>query len=209
MPESILQNEATAVMRETTVQLVDSSGNPVTGQNEGTVAIKIAKAGASALVASTATLTEVTDAAVPGLYRLRFPVGEVDTVGDLEVQIVLSGTIAPIRGTIPITPGIRVSDLASSGLATLTALTVVQTQTDLIPVILALLHHNAKIDKTVYVNGFLTSARIRGFSSAGALAAATGIDPADGAESETYRFTITGVDEGNGTVKSYKIARNL
>ncbi len=101
------------------------------------------------------------------------------------------------------------SDIAALFAANAATLALVKANTDLIPVIGGLLHLNSKIDKTIYVTGFLTSARLRVFADATALAAATGVDPADDAESEIYRFTITGVDEGDGTVKTYKLARNL
>jgi hypothetical protein len=113
MPDTILQNEATAVMRETTVILTDAGGNPLSGLDASKVTIKIAKAGGN-FVASTATLTEVTGGAVTdGEYRLRFASGEVDTAGDLAVEISSgTSTITTLTGYVPITPACRSVDLA-------------------------------------------------------------------------------------------------
>ncbi len=66
-----------------------------------------------------------------------------------------------------------------------------------------LLHRNARIDNTTYnSNGLLTSARRRVFaSSAACIASVPG--HANNADGEIQRYTIVGVDEGDGTVLSY------
>jgi len=112
MPDSILQNEATAALREITVSIADLAGNPKSGISEGTATIKIAKAGGN-LVASAATLTEVTGGASGGGYRLRFASGEVDTVGDLHFEITQSGVIQPVYGYIPIVPAARAVEFSN------------------------------------------------------------------------------------------------
>lgn len=95
MADQINLNEATATLREVTVAIYDADIEPITGIDETDVTIKIAKAGATAFSASTATLTEITSATDGGLYILRFPQAEVDTRGDLRFEIA--------SGTTPIT----------------------------------------------------------------------------------------------------------
>lgn len=78
-----------------------------------------------------------------------------------------------------------------------------------VDVIAALLHLNGKLDNTTYnANQLMTAARLRVFASAAACNAASD-GAADNADGEVYRFTITGVDEGDGNLLSYKLVRVL
>lgn len=75
--------------------------------------------------------------------------------------------------------------------------------------LLGLLHENSMIDNVSYGDqSIITSARIRHFASAAALAAATPGN-ANGTDSETRRWLITCDDAGGGEYNSYKIARQL
>lgn len=89
MPDLIEINQADGTLREITLAIYAPSGALLTGLTEADVTIKTAKPGA-ALSASAATLTEVAGGDGGG-YRLRFPLDEVDTLGDLDFEIT-SGT---------------------------------------------------------------------------------------------------------------------
>ncbi len=115
MADQINLNEATATLREVTVAIFDVDSDPVTGIDESDVTIKIAKAGATSMSASTATLTELNAASEGGLFALRFPAGEVDTLGDLRLEI-SSGTtvIETVRGYVTIVTPVWSTVLDSS-----------------------------------------------------------------------------------------------
>lgn len=91
-----------------------------------------------------------------------------------------------------------------SGLATAASLTTVATQ---IARALGLVHENAMVDNTVHSAGKLTSARVRVFANAAALASAVA-GHADGADSEVYRYTITTTYSG-ADLATHKIAKAL
>lgn len=71
-----------------------------------------------------------------------------------------------------------------------------------------LLQGNAFIDNTAHGANGTTSARLRGFSSAGAANAATD-GAADGAEGEVARWTITTTYDGPGQIATHKFIRTL
>lgn len=78
-----------------------------------------------------------------------------------------------------------------------------------VAVIAGLLHLNGKVDNTTYnANNLMTAARLRVFATAAACNAASD-GAADNADAEVYRFAITGVDEGDGNLLSYKLTRTL
>lgn len=115
MPDLLLQSEATNELRETTVRLVDASGNGVTGI-AGSATVKVCKASGTAFVAAQAgtTLTEITGSVggLGGMYRLRFDAADADTVGDLKFEI-SHASIATVYGLVSVKPAIRAVDLGA------------------------------------------------------------------------------------------------
>lgn len=73
---------------------------------------------------------------------------------------------------------------------------------------LALLHCNAVLDNEIYADGFMTSARLRGFADATAAGAAV-LGATNGVSGETTRFAITATKNADGTLASYRIVRQL
>lgn len=187
------------------VVLDQFSGDPVLGVAFSGADIQVSK-NSGAWVNYAGTTSEKGGASSgKGAYDYLPTAGEGDTVGKLAVKFEKVGYITQIW-----VEDIFVAPATAAALATAqTGITAIEVNADTLPVVLALLHHNAKLDKTVLdADGFMTSARLRGFADAAALAAAVGIDPVDDAESEVLRFTITGVKDGlDGTLQSYKIAR--
>jgi hypothetical protein len=209
----ILQNEAVNELREVGVRLVDSSGSPVSGIS-GTAVVKVAKPGAN-LVAATGTLTEVTGGASGGGYRYRFAAAEVDTVGDVQLEIT-HASIVPFYDGIDVYPAHRALEYAANWItaAKLDPDVTTELQSGLATAaqvnrVLFLMHDNSMIDNVSYgAQGVITSARVRGFADATALGAAVA-GHADNADGETFRATISAVDAGSGQFSSYKIARSL
>ncbi len=115
MPDNVLKDEATAVLRETTVRLVDNAGLGVTGMG-GVATIKVAKAGANFVASGAGTsLTEITggSGAAPGVYRLRLGAGDSDTVGDVPVEIT-NAAIVDTYAVVTIRPASRTVDYADA-----------------------------------------------------------------------------------------------
>lgn len=81
-------NEPIAAARAVPVELQDNAGNGQPGL-AGSVTVKIAKTGGN-WIASAAVVEEVTGG-IDGSYRVKFPVGEWDTVGLLGYQITGTG----------------------------------------------------------------------------------------------------------------------
>ena len=214
---SILQSEAgSANLREVPVRLLDSSGSPVTGIG-GAVTIKVAKAGDNTLGAGGAgtVLTEVTSGASGGGYRLTFDAADIDTPGWLHYEIT-HASIVPVYDAVYVRPALRPTDVADNFLTAnkLDPDVTTELQSGLATAaqvnrVLFLMHENSMIDNVSYgAQGVITSARVRGFASAGALAAATPGN-ADNADGETFRAPVSAVDAGSGQFSSYKIARSL
>ncbi len=101
MPDVLIQNEPEAALREIQIMIYTPAGVPATGISEVTADIVISKPGGN-FVASTATLTEITGGAVGGKYRLRFPADEVDTIGDLQFEIVQASDIESVNGYVTV-----------------------------------------------------------------------------------------------------------
>ncbi len=104
------QNEPTAALREVSVYITDTAGEPVTGLTGAT--INTAKPGAN-LVSSSATLTEVTGGAEGGGYRLRLTTGEVDTPGELQYEI-SHASIDTVYGQVTIEAPLRSDDVGAT-----------------------------------------------------------------------------------------------
>ncbi len=104
------------------------------------------------------------------------------------------------------------SDPADESIIIAATTAIAATQTAIaasIAVVQAGLFINGKLDKTVYnASKFLTSGRWRVFANKAAADAAVD-GHADNADGEVYRFLVTGVDEGDGTVKTFELARDL
>ena len=108
-------NESNASLREVSVRLLNpSTGAPVPGKSQANVTIKTAKPGAN-LVASSATLTEVTGGVSGGGYRLRFTTGEVDTLGELHYEIT-DASIQPVYDAVTIESPFRALDIDAAAI---------------------------------------------------------------------------------------------
>ena len=112
MGDRILQSEATAALRTVSVRAIDGAGVPVTGLVALSPVIKVAKQGGN-FASAAGTLTEVTGGAEGGGYRYEFTSGEVDTVGELHLEITKSGVIQGIYAAYSVAPALRAVDLAS------------------------------------------------------------------------------------------------
>lgn len=116
----MLQNEATAALREVLVTLYDVGGARKTGITGAT--IKIRKPGGNLVAAAAADVTELTGADTAhgggGDYVFSLSAGEVDTVGLLAYEVTKSdGSIQAETGYVPIRPAIRAADVGSGVIA--------------------------------------------------------------------------------------------
>lgn len=178
----IAKNEAVAAKRRILIPFYDNDGALIAGLTFGTGAgeVFISKAGA-AFVASAADVVAIGG----GWYYLELSQAETNFDGAFILVKLVKATYRD-----------QGSSDEMGGAVTL-------------DVLAAALKINGKLDKTIYNSRkFLTSARWRIFATKAAADAATD-GAADGAEGEIFRFLATGVDEGDGTVKTYEYARDL
>ena len=118
---------------------------------------------------------------------------------------------ALVGGRMDSSVGAMAADTVTASALAADAVTEIQsglaTQSDAFD-IAGLLHRNAMIDNVVHDgNGFMTSARLRVFSDAAALAAASA-GAADNADGEISRYTLTGTATSN-LLSSFKVGKTL
>ncbi len=203
------KNEPTATKRiASPIPFYDLDGNLLTGQTFLTASGEVFyyNSTTNAWVASNANAFEL---AGSGAYGLQFTQAETNFDTILGVKLVKAGYATQYLW-VPVdnTPDVAVAEIGT--LATAVAAVSLQVSR-----VLGLLHHNSLVDggagetePTYSITKVLLSARVRVFASAVALAAATK-GAADGADSEVFRYVITGEDIGTGLMKSYQMSEAL
>lgn len=197
----IKQSESTAARKKIAFTAV-SSTNLQTRLDPDTLTftIRVVKADGTS-VAGAGSITHPDDTNALGVCYYAPDAGDVDVLGAAVIRISAAG-METREVPVLVVPWDPYS-------ATSLGLTDLSTSKTNLERVLGLLHENAMVDSVVYGGqNVITSARVRVFANAAALAAA-GAGNANGADGEVFRYTITGFDAGSGQFTSHKISRGL
>lgn len=197
----IKQSESTSARKKVPFTAV-SSTNLQTRVDPDTLTftVRVIKADGSS-VAGAGSITHPDDTNALGVCYYEPHANDVNTLGVAVIRISAAG-METREIPVLVVPWDPYS-------ATSLGLTDLSTSKTNIERVLGLLHENAMVDNVVYgAQNIITSARVRVFADAAALAAAVA-GHANGADGEVFRYTITGVDAGSGQFTSHKISRAL
>lgn len=189
-----------------TVRIEDATGAGITGvvYNSGSLAVKIAKAGAAAVTKTLAAPDWVEEA--NGYYWIKLTAGDLDTVGMLSLIWIYAGAEAALDARVSQNleddTYQRVADLGND------TASIIENQADAfleLARLRALLHDNIYIDQqfftTIAGKQCLTSARLRAYDTKANA-------DAHGATGLLYTYLQEATYDGSGNCTSYKLTRD-